>query len=96
MKKTPATTTKRLSSPHHYRALMLLMKGPRTVRELFNSVGANGIPQLVASLRAKGLKINTQERKGHDRDDKPVTYCVYILNIESRRLAFRLLADYAG
>lgn len=96
MKKTPAATAKRLSSHRQFRCVRELMKGPCTVRELFNSVGANGIPQLVASLRAKGLKIDTAERKGHDRDDKPVTFCVYVLHPDSRRRAFRLLADYAG
>lgn len=96
MKKTPATTTKRLSSPRQYRALIELMKGPCTVRELFNSVGANGIPQLVASLRAKGLEIKTDDRKGRDRDENPVTYCEYVLSKDSRRLAFRLIADYTG
>ena len=96
MKKTPATTTKRLSSPRQYRALMLLMKGPQSVRDLFNRVCANGVPQLIASLRAKGLQIDTVERKIHDKDGRPVTYCVYVLHRNSHRLAFRLLADYAG
>lgn len=96
MNKTPATTTKRLSSPRQYRALMLLMKGPQSVRDLFNRVCANGVPQLIASLRAKGLQIDTVERKTHDKDGRPVTYCVYVLHRNSHRLAFRLLADYAG
>jgi len=95
MRKTPATTTKRLCSPRQYRTVIELIKGPRTIRELFNSVGANGIPQVIASLRAKGLKIHTQERTGRDRDDRPVTFCVYVLDRESRRLAFRLMADFS-
>lgn len=96
MKKTPATTAKRLSSPRQYRALRELMSGPRTVRQLFDSVGCNGVPQLVSSLRDKGLQIHTDERKGEDRDGRPVSYCVYVLHEDSRRLAFRLLANYAG
>lgn len=96
MKKTPATTTKRLSSPRQYRALMLLMKGPRSVRELFDRIPCNGVPQLIASLRGKGLQIDTNERKTRDKDNRPVTYSVYVLNRKSHRLAFRLLADYSG
>lgn len=96
MKKTPATTTKRLSSPRQYRALLLLMKGPRSVRELFERIPCNGVPQLIASLRDKGLQIDTIDFKTRDRDDKPVTYCAYVLHKDSRRLAFRLSADYAG
>lgn len=96
MKKTPATTTKRLSSPRQYRALLLLMKGPRSVRELFDRIPCNGVPQLIGSLRDKGLQIDTIDFKTRDRDDKPVTYCAYVLNQESRRKAFNLLASYAG
>lgn len=96
VRKTPATTTKRLSSPRQYRTLMLLLKGPRTVRELFEKIPCNGVPQLIASLRAKGLQIDKDERKARDRDGRPVTYCVYVLHRKSHRLAFRLLADYAG
>jgi biotin operon repressor len=96
MKKTPATTTKRLSSPRQYRALRELMKGPRSVRELFDSIPCNGVPQLISSLRDKGIQIDKVERKTRDRDGRSVKYCVYVLNAESRRLAFRLFADYAG
>lgn len=96
MKKAPATTAKRLNSQRQYRALSELLKGPQTVRQLFDSTGANGVPQLIASLRGKGLKISTSDRQGCDRDGKPVTYCVYILHFESHRYAFKLLADFAG
>jgi len=96
MKKAPAITAKRLSSPHQYRALRELMSGPRTVRQLFDQIGCNGVPQLISSLRVKGLQIDTNYRKGQDRDGRPSTYCVYVLSEESRRQAFRLLADYAG
>lgn len=95
MKKAPATTAKRLHSPRQYRALRELMAGPRTVRQLFDSVGCNGVPQLIASLRRKALQIDTTEHQGQDRDGRPVTYSVYILHEDSQRLAFRLLADYA-
>lgn len=96
MKKTPATTTKRLSSDRQYKCLLLLMKGPRSVRELFDRIPCNGVPQLIASLRDKGLQIDTEERKTRDRKSRPVTFFVYVLNRKSHRLAFRLLADYAG
>ena len=96
MKTTPATKAKRLHSPRQYRALRELMSGPRTVRQLFDQIGCNGVPQLISSLRVKGLQIDTNYRKGQDRDGRPSTYCVYVLSEESRRQAFRLLADYAG
>lgn len=96
VRKTPAAKAKRLSSPRQYRCLLLLMKGPRSVRELFERVPCNGVPQLIASLRDKGLQIDKDERKARDRDGRPVTYCVYVLHRKSHRLAFRLLADYAG
>ncbi len=89
-------TTNRLHSPRQYRALRELMCGPRSVRQLFDSVGCNGVPQLISTLREKGLQIDTSERKSHDRDGKPVTFCVYVLHEKSRRLAFRLLANFAG
>ncbi len=95
MKKDAGHHNQRLCSHRQYRCLRELMEEPRTVRELFNSAGANGIPQLVASLRAKGLKIDTEERKGHDRDQKPVTFKVYVLRPESRALATRLLSNFS-
>ncbi len=90
------TITNRLHSPRQYRALRELLTGPRSVRQLFDSVGCNGVPQLVSALRDKGLQIDTEERKGQDRDGKAVAFCVYVLHRDSRRKAFRLLADYAG
>lgn len=96
MNKTTATTEKRLQSPRQYRALRDLMSGPCTVRELFDSVGCNGVPQLISSLRDKGLQIDTRERKGQDRDGRPVAFCVYVLVDNSRVQAFRLLVDYTG
>lgn len=96
MKKTAATTANRLNSPRQYRALRELLSGPRSVRELFNLAGCNGVPQLIAALRRKGLRIDTEERRGQDRDGRSVTYSVYVLHEGSRRKAFRLLAHYAG
>lgn len=92
--KTPAATAQRLTSPRHYRAVRELLKGPCTVRQLLDTVGGNGIPQLVAALRLKGLSITTVNRKGRDRDQRPVTYCQYILNKNSHGLAERLLQEY--
>lgn len=94
-KKTPATTAKRLHSPRQYRALEELMAGPRTVRQLFNSVGCNGVPQLIAALREKGLQIDTAEHEGRDRDGNHVRFGVYVLADESRPLASLLLNDEA-
>jgi len=98
MKKTPATTAKRLTSPRHYRALQELLKGPRTIRQLIDKTGANGIPQLIVSLKNKGLRIDTIERTGVDRDGRHVWYGEYILLDESRQLAEKLIAasDFGG
>jgi len=91
MKKTPATTAKRLTSPRHYRALQELLKGPCTVRQLIDRTGANGIPQLIVGLRKKGLKIETLDRHGIDRDGRRIWYGEYILLDESRELAEKLI-----
>ena len=98
MKKTPATTAKRLTSPRHYRALQELLKGPRTIRQLIDKTGANGIPQLIVSLKNKGLRIDTIERTGVDRDGRHDWYGEYILLDESRQLAEKLIAasDFGG
>lgn len=94
MKKTPATTTKRLSSPRQYRAVLRLLKGPCTVRELLDTAGGNGAPQLIAGLRRKGLKIVTTECVGHDRDGRPCRYGQYLLQPESRPGAEFLIEMY--
>lgn len=92
--KTPAATAQRLTSPRHYRALRELLKGPQTVRQLLFTAGGNGIPQLIASLRSKGLVIATVDRKGRDRDQRPVMYCQYILHRDSHKLAEQLIQEY--
>lgn len=94
MKKTPAPTAKRLLSPRQYRALRELLTGPRSVRQLFDSTGSNGVPQLIASLKAKGLEIDTIDRVGFDRDGRKVYFGVYYLEEESRALASELIEDY--
>jgi hypothetical protein len=95
MKKDAGHHAQRLSSPRQSKALLLLIKGPRSVRELFDKIPCNGVPQLIASLRAKGLQIDRDERKTLDLNNRPVTYyCVYVLNHRSHRQAFRLLAEY--
>lgn len=96
MNKTAADQANRLHSPRQYRALQELMKGPRSVRQLFNSTGANGVPQLIVTLKAKGLQIETCEHIGKDRDGRPTRYAVYVLSEDSRRLALSLLSHYAG
>ncbi|KXS53949.1 MAG: Uncharacterized protein AWU57_1661 [Marinobacter sp. T13-3] len=94
MKKTPATTAKRLNSPRQLRALKALRQGPQTVRSLLDQAGGNGIPQLVASLRRKGLVIQTADHEGEDRDHRPVRYGTYSLAPESKPLADELLEEF--
>lgn len=93
-KETPATTAKRLNSPRQFRTLSELMEGPRTVRQLWDAVGGNGIPQLISSLRDKGLKIDTAPHAGTDRDNRPCKYGLYILHPDSWLAAERLLNAY--
>jgi len=95
MKKTPATTTKRLSSPRQVRALQELLKGPRSVRQLFDSTGSNGVPQLIASLKAKGLDIDTIDQIGFDRDGRKTYFGIYYLEEDPPYLAESLVNSYA-
>lgn len=94
MKKTPATTAKRLESPRQLRALIALQQGPQTVRGLMDRAGGNGIPQLIDALRKKGLKIVTVWHQGRDRDDRFIRYCTYILSPESALLADSLIEEF--
>ena len=94
MKKTPATTAKRLESPRQLRALIAIQQGPQTVRALMDRAGGNGIPQLVDALRKKGLKIDTTWHRGADRDDRPIRYCTYLLSPESAQLADNLVEEF--
>ncbi len=94
MKKDAGHHNQRLSSPRQVRALRELLKGPRSVRELSDSTGANGVPQLISTLRAKGLYIDTIDRVGFDRDGRKVYFGVYYLEEESQALASELIEDY--
>lgn len=94
MKKTPATTAKRLNSPRQLRALKALRQGPKTVRSLLDQAGGNGIPQLVDTLREKELAIATVWHKGKDRDNRSTRYCTYELSPESAELADHLITTY--
>lgn len=84
-------TPKPLQSPRQYRAVRLLLAQPCTVRFLWEHAGGNGIPQLISTLRKRGLHIDKIELKGKDRDGQNVRYCEYELQPESLELAQRLL-----
>ncbi len=94
MKKTPAPTAKRLLSPRQYRALRELLTGPRSVRQLFDKVGCNGVPQLISALKAKGLVIHNVERTGFDRDGRKIHYGVYRIDLCSVNLAAEMVEAY--
>lgn len=94
MKKAPVATAKRLNSPRQNRALLALRQGPQTVRDLFRVAGCTGVPQLIASLRRKGLVIITEDRQGKDRDGRAVWFGIYSLSPESEELADQLTAGY--
>ena len=95
MKKTPAITAKRLESPRQLRALIAIQQGPQTVRSLMDRAGGNGVPQLVDTLRKKGLVITKVWHKGTDRDDRSVRYCTYHLAKESAQLADWLIEEFS-
>ncbi|MCL1483658.1 MULTISPECIES: hypothetical protein [unclassified Marinobacter] len=93
-KEAPAPTAKRLNSPRQLRALAALMEAPRTVRQLLDIVGGNGMPQLIDALRDKGLTIITTPQTGTDRDNRRCRFGEYCLCPASRLAAERLLQDY--
>ncbi|EBA00264.1 hypothetical protein [Marinobacter sp. ELB17] len=95
MKHAPGAKAKHLNSPLQFRALGELMKGPQSVRQLFNTAGTNGVPQLISRLCNKGLRIDTEDRQGQNRDGQDCNYKVYKINPASRGLAQQLLDDYA-
>ena len=81
-----------LRSPRQYAAIELLRRGRCTVRALMEHTGANGVPQLIASLRKKGFRIINHDLPGKDRFGRIVRYCEYELQPESFALADLLLA----
>lgn len=92
MNEAPVAIPRNLPSPRQYRAMRELLLSPCTVRQLQISAGGNGIPQLIASLRAKGLLIKTVFSTGKDRDGRTTRFGTYKLLPESVELAFQLLA----
>lgn len=83
---------KPLKSPRQYRALKELLAGPCSVRHLMEHAGGNNIPQLISSLRARGLQIDPVPCSGRDRDGRDVRYCEYQLQPQSKHLASKLLS----
>lgn len=90
-----ASTANRITAPRHYRALKTLLEGPKTVRELYDIVGGNGMPQLIDLLRInKNVLIETIWHQGQDRDKRTVRYGTYHLDPASREAVQSMLADY--
>lgn len=89
-------TPKPLQSPRQFRAVRLLIAQRCTVRFLWEHAGGNGIPQLISTLRKRGLRIEKIELEGEDRDGQKVRYCEYELKSESFDLAKHLLAMERG
>lgn len=85
-------TPKPLQSPRQYRALRFLVAQRCTVRFLWEHAGGNGIPQLISTLRKRGLRIEKIELEGQDRDGQKVRFCEYELQPEPVDLAKQLLA----
>ncbi|WP_136631443.1 hypothetical protein [Marinobacter salsuginis] len=92
MSQSSMMTTKPLKSPRQYRALRELLAGPCSVRHLMKYAGGNNIPQLISSLRARGLEIEPVPCSGKDRDGREVRHCEYQLQPQSKHLASKLLS----
>lgn len=92
MSQSNVIIAKPLKSPRQYRALRELLAGPCSVRHLMKYAGGNNIPQLISSLRARGLEIEPVPCFGKDRDGREVRYCEYQLQPQSRHLAIKLLS----
>ncbi len=92
MSQSNMMTTKPLKSPRQYRALRELLARPCSVRHLMEYAGGNNIPQLISSLRARGLQIEPTPCSGKDRDGRSVRYCEYQLQPQSKHLASKLLS----
>lgn len=87
--------THKLTTPRDYRALLALLAGPRTVRELIDIIGTNGVPQLIDRLRnSKGLTIHTVWQPGEDRDGRLTRFCHYVLDHTSLARARELLDSF--
>jgi hypothetical protein len=87
---------KRPLSKRQKRALAALLKAPQMRERLDFISGQSNSPELVASLRRKGLELPCERIKKTDQDGNPCHPGRYSLTDRDKRLAVQLLgASYA-
>lgn len=75
------------------RAILALLAGPCSRAELDTACAAANSPSTVHKLRARGLRIETDEGHGTNRFGAPVAFAVYSLPEDQRRQALALLGE---
>jgi hypothetical protein len=88
------STPGRIKSQRQIRALQALLNGPIRREHLDRTCGVSNGPELIARLRARGLKIICDESQAViDRDGREAYPGVYSLHSESRAKAIGLLKN---
>jgi hypothetical protein len=87
-------TAQRLKSPRQIRALQELLNGPISREHLDRVAGSSNSPDVVASLRQRGLRIDCDASVAvTDRDGRQTFPGVYRLNPDDRAKAIALLKN---
>ena len=81
-----------LKSPRQIRALRALLNGPVTREHLDRMAGASNSPDVVASLRQRGLRIGCDTTRAvTDRDGRRAYPGTYSLHPNDRAMAIAML-----
>ena len=86
------SSTFHTENPRYCRALHALMKRPMPREHLDREAGCSNGPELVASLRRRGLDIPCQLVEDTDRDGMAIKRGVYFLTEKDRRAINRWLS----
>lgn len=79
-------------TPRYRRALLALLKGPRTREDIDRITGASNGPDEVMRIRRQfGLKIPCKRKGSRDMDGHPVEIGIYSLTDGDRTNALKLL-----
>ncbi len=88
------STGQRIKSPRQIRALQALLNGPVTREHLDRMAGASNSPDVVASLKRHGLRIDCDTSQPvTDRDGRKAYPGVYSLHPDDRTKAIALLKN---
>jgi hypothetical protein len=83
-------------NPRHLRAIAALMGGPIPRKQLGEIAGCSNAPELVSSLREKGLELPCARIHFIDRDGRACRPGVYSLTATDRRRLRRWLGGALG